>query len=112
MKLIIKPQYIDWDQARAMATKLGGRMLTYKEMTRWSNNEAVEIDIWIDQKMDDRGQYFDAKKQDIRFKYRNEKCLLVMLVDPKRIKKLKEAHLADSERKEQMRRRLKRLRKA
>ncbi len=94
-----------------MATKLGGRLLSYQEMTRWSKNEAVEIDIWIDQKMEDRGQYFDAQKQDIRFKYRNENCLLVMLVDPIRIRELKQEQVRDDDRNEQTRRRLKRLKR-
>lgn len=111
MKLIIKPQFLDWDHAKAMATSLGGRLITYAEMARWSKNEPVEIDIWIDHKMGDRAQYFDAQKQDIRFKPRNEQCLLVMLVDPKRIRALKTEEERAERKREQLRKGLKRLRR-
>jgi hypothetical protein len=93
MKLIVKPQYVTWGEAKRLAHLLDGRLVSYREMMRWSNNEAIEIDIWIDHKAEDRAQYFDAAKQDIRFKELNEKCLLVFLADPKKMKLLKQLEL-------------------
>lgn len=90
MKLIVKPQYVTWSEAKRLAHLLDGRLVSYREMMRWANNEAIEIDIWIDHKDVDRAQYFDATKQDIRFKELNEKCLLVYLADPRKIKLLKQ----------------------
>ena len=90
MKLIIRPRYVTWNEAKAIANAAGGRLFSYRELSSWSNVQQIDIDIWIDRKMDDQGQYFDATKQDIRLKPLHEKCLLVFWADPKRIKSMRE----------------------
>ena len=82
LKLVVRPRWVNWHQAKETARLNGGRLLTYREVLRWANAEPLELDIWIDRMEHDRAQCFDASKQDVRFKLPEERALLVMLVDP------------------------------
>lgn len=88
MKLIVKPALVTWNEAKSTAHQHGGRLLEPKEVLRWSDKEPIEIDIWLDPQdlEQDAASYFNALKQDIRYKPKEERCLLVYLADPETIR--------------------------
>lgn len=110
LKLVVRPRMIPWHEAKELARLNGGRLLNYSEVMKWANNEPLELDIWIDRMEHDRAQYFDALKQDVRFKPPEMKCLLVMLVDPAEQRKMLEQQQSAAQKRERKYKLLKRQR--
>lgn len=88
MKLIVKPKLVTWSEAKTVAHQSGGRLLEPKEVLKWSDSEAVEFDIWLNRQDQEQesASYFNASKQDIRYRPKNDRCLLVYLADPETLK--------------------------
>lgn len=83
-KLIVKPQFLTWYDAKNEARLHCGRLLRPREIERWAKKELINVDVWLDFENEgepDYANYYDSKGQTSKYQPKVKLALLVILAD-------------------------------